>query len=282
MTESKFINLSFVLLILFSGTFAVRAQTSPAPDIRGRITKLNRSDAQTNNLLGSILVERNAEVNGEYDKADVKITAQTRIFNQTDTDKRTPLKIDALKLDQRVAVRFAPGPALLSYPIQVGAAEIVILSGAPDSSQTSGNPQTVTQPPKNLNPELTKLRRAIDAGNAVWVDAWGRGDAAMILDTFTADGKALVAAGKVYKGRKQILELMRDLMKKRGGRAKLTVTTTDFWLDGDTAYETGTAVYEFTLQNKAQILERRYFTIWRRQSKSGVWKIYANTGIAKE
>ncbi len=282
MTESKFINLSFVLLILFSGTFAVRAQTSPAPDIRGRITKLNRSDAQTNNLLGSILVERNAEVNGEYDKADVKITAQTRIFNQTDTDKRTPLKIDALKLDQRVAVRFAPGPALLSYPIQVGAAEIVILSGAPDSSQTSGNPQTVTQPPKNLNPELTKLRRAIDAGNAVWVDAWGRGDAAMILDTFTADGKALVAAGKVYKGRKQILELMRDLMKKRGERAKLTVTTTDFWLDGDTAYETGTAVYEFTLQNKAQILERRYFTIWRRQSKSGVWKIYANTGIAKE
>jgi len=282
MTESKFINLSFVLLILFSGTFAVRPQTSPAPDIRGRITKLNRSDAQTNNLLGSILVERNAEVNGEYDKADVKITAQTRIFNQTDTDKRTPLKIDALKLAQRVAVRFAPGPALLSYPIQVGAAEIVILSGAPDSSQTSGNPQTVTQPPKNLNPELTKLRRAIDAGNAVWVDAWGRGDAAMILDTFTADGKALVAAGKVYKGRKQILELMRDLMKKRGGRAKLTVTTTDFWLDGDTAYETGTAVYEFTLQNKAQILERRYFTIWRRQSKIGAWKIYANTGIAKE
>ena len=284
MTEPKFIKSFFVLLVLFSISFAVRAQNKSSPDISGRITKLNSSDAasKTNNLLGSILVERDANAGGEYDKADVKITVQTRIYAEADREKRTPLKIAALKLDQRVAVRFTPGPALLSYPIQVGAAEIVILSGSPDSSQTSGNSQTVTQPPKNLNPELTKLRRAIEAGNSVWIEAWAKGDAAMILSTFTADGKELVAGGKVYKGRKQILELMRDLMQKRGGRAKLTVTTTDFWFDGDTAYETGTAVYEFTLQNQPQILERRYFTIWKRQSKSGVWKIYANTGIAKE
>jgi len=144
------------------------------------------------------------------------------------------------------------------------------------------NSQTVVQPPKDLNPELTNLRRSIDAGNAVWVKAWAKGDAAMILDTFTTDGKELASGGKVYKGRKQILELMRDLMKKRGGRAKLTVMTTDVWFDGDMAYETGTAVYEFTWQNKAQILERRYFTIWKRKSKSGAWKIYANTGIAKQ
>ncbi len=282
MTELKFINLSFVLLILFSGVSAVCAQASTAPDIRGRITKFNRSDAQTNNLLGNILVERDADARGEYDKADVKITAQTRIFNQTDREKRTMLKIDALKLDQRVAVRFAPGPALLTYPIQVGAAEIIILSGAPDSSLTSGNFQTVAQSPKDSNPELTKLRLGIDAGNAVWIEAWERGDARMILDTFTADGKELASGGKVYKGRKEILELMRDLMRKRGGRAKLTATTTDFWLDGNTAYETGTAIYEFTLENKAQILERRYFTVWKRQSKRGAWKIYANTGIAKD
>lgn len=282
MTELKFINLSFVLLILFSAAFAVRAQTLPAPDIRGRITKLNRSDAQTNKLLGSILVERDADAGGEYDKADVKITAETRIYAETDREKRILLKIDALKLDQRVAVRFAPGPALLTYPIQIGAAEIIILPTAPDSFQTSGNSSPITALPKDFNPELVNLRRQIDAGNAVWVEAFAKGDAAMILDTFTPDGKELAAGGKVYKGRKQILELMRDLMKKRGGRAKLTVTTTDFWLDGNTAYETGTAVYEFTLNNKPQILERRYFTVWKRQSKSGSWKIYANTGIAKE
>jgi hypothetical protein len=85
--------------------------------------------------------------------------------------------------------------------------------------------------------EMTKVRRAIDAGNAVWVEAWAKGDATMLPDTFTADGAELVAGGKVFKGRKQILALMRETMQKRGGKAKLTVTTTDVWLDGNTAYE---------------------------------------------
>lgn len=130
--------------------------------------------------------------------------------------------------------------------------------------------------------EMTEVRRAIDAGNAVWVAAWAKGDATMLPDTFTADGTELIAGGKVYKGRKQILALMLDTMQKRGGKAKLTVTTTDVWLDGNTAYETGTAVYEFTVNGQPQTLERRYFTIWKRQSKRGSWKIYSNTGVAKQ
>lgn len=130
--------------------------------------------------------------------------------------------------------------------------------------------------------EMTEVRRAMDAGNAVWVEAWAKGDATMLPDTFTADGKELVAGGKVYKGRQQILALMQETMQKRGGKAKLTVTTTDVWLDGNTAYETGTAAYEFTVGGQPQKLERRYFTIWKRQSKRGVWKIYSNTGVAKQ
>lgn len=130
--------------------------------------------------------------------------------------------------------------------------------------------------------EMAKLRRAIDAGNAVWVEAWAKGDATMLPDTFTTDGKELVAGGKVFKGHKQILALMSETMRKRGGKAKLTVTTTDVWLDGNTAYETGTAVYEFTVDGQPQRLERRYFTVWKRQSKGRVWKIESNTGIAKQ
>jgi uncharacterized protein (TIGR02246 family) len=147
------------------------------------------------------------------------------------------------------------------------------------NAQNKNNSNAARQ---NSNSEMTKVRRAIDAGNAVWTAAWATGDAAPIPGTFTTDGKELVAGGKVYKGRKQILALMRESMKKRGGRAKLTVTTTDVWLDGDTAYETGTAVYEFTVDGQPQKLERRYFTVWKRQSKRGAWKIFSNTGIAKE
>ncbi len=56
----------------------------------------------------------------------------------------------------------------------------------------------------------------------------------------------------------------------------------DFTLLEDTAYETGTAVYEFTVGGQPQTLERRYFTVWKRQSKSGAWKIHSNVGIAKD
>ncbi|HEY6189576.1 MAG TPA: nuclear transport factor 2 family protein [Pyrinomonadaceae bacterium] len=146
---------------------------------------------------------------------------------------------------------------------------------SPDTSSSKSALQT-------SDSEMTEVRRAIDDGNAVWVAAWAKGDATMLPDTFTADGKELVAGGKVFKGRKQILALMRDTMQKRGGKAKLTVTTTDVWLDVNTAYETGTAVYEFTVNGQPQTLERRYFTIWKRESKRGLWKINSNTGIARQ
>ncbi|HUQ32592.1 MAG TPA: hypothetical protein VM095_10760, partial [Pyrinomonadaceae bacterium] len=90
----------------------------------------------------------------------------------------------------------------MSYSILVGAAQSVILSGSPGLSQNSDS-------------EMAEVRRAIDAGNAVWVAAWAKGDAEMLPGTFTSDGKELVAGGKVYKGRKQILALMRESMKKR-------------------------------------------------------------------
>ena len=148
-------------------------------------------------------------------------------------------------------------------------------------AQNPGNSSSTTGL-QTSDSEMTKVRRAIDAGNAVWIAAWAKGDATMLPSTFTTDGKELVAGGKVYKGRKQILALMSETMKRRGGQAKLTVTTTDVWLDGNTAYETGTAVYEFTVEGQPQKLERRYFTIWKRGAKRGAWKIYSNTGIAKE
>jgi len=155
------------------------------------------------------------------------------------------------------------------------------VSGSSGLSPTPNNSLSNTAL-QTSDSEMTKVRRAIDAGNAVWVAAWAKGDATMLPDTFTTDGTELVAGGKVFKGRKQILALMRDTMQKRGGKAKLTVTTMDVWLDFNTAYETGTAVYEFTVDGQPQTLERRYFTIWKRQSKRGSWKIHSNTGIAKQ
>ena len=64
-------------------------------------------------------------------------------------------------------------------------------------------------------------------------------------------------------------------MQKRGGNAKLRVTKTDVWLDVYTAYETGTAVYAFTVGDQPQTLERRYFMIWKRAVTSRGVEIYS-------
>jgi uncharacterized protein (TIGR02246 family) len=136
---------------------------------------------------------------------------------------------------------------------------------------------------ENKNEQSTALadaRKAIDKGNAQWVDAWDKADASLIAGLFAADGVLLGRNGKSFKGPKQILERMKTVMEAAGKGVKATVTTVDLWLIGDTAYETGK--YSYTSQEKGQPVtdEGRYVTTWRRQS-DGSWKIIMDMGVPK-
>jgi len=59
---------------------------------------------------------------------------------------------------------------------------------------------------------------------------------------------------------------------------KVTATTVNVWLDGDTAYETGKYKYEYTVKGKPGTDEGRYVTIWKRQ-KDGSWKLSMDMGV---
>ncbi len=139
--------------------------------------------------------------------------------------------------------------------------------------------ETKTQTPAPSG-ELTEARKAIDKGNAQWIEAWEKADASLIAGLFATDGVLLGRNGKSFKGPNQILERMKTVMEAAGKGVKATVTTVDLWLDGDTAYETGK--YSYTSQEKGQPVtdEGRYVTIWRRQSDSS-WKIIADMGVPK-
>ncbi len=105
-------------------------------DIRGLVTAIQKTDAQNGRRLafgrtiGSILVEGAIEDDTTFDKARIRVTDKTRIF-QKERGERHAVTFDSLKIGKalaKVEVQFTPGPVAESYPVQATAAEIVILS----------------------------------------------------------------------------------------------------------------------------------------------------------
>jgi uncharacterized protein (TIGR02246 family) len=127
---------------------------------------------------------------------------------------------------------------------------------------------------------LAEARTAIDKGNTQWVDAWDKANASLIAGLFAPEGILLGRNGKTFKGQNQVFERMNTVMSAAGKGVKATVTTVDLWLDGDTAYETGTYSYKYQEKSKPVNDEGRYVTIWRKQG-DGSWKIIVDMGVPK-
>lgn len=136
-------------------------------------------------------------------------------------------------------------------------------------------------PAASPDPALAAVRSAIDKGNAQWAEGWLKGDAAMVAAIFAPDGVQLSGSGKVIKGIEQIRERQAAGMKGADPGVKVTVTTTQVWLDGDTAYETGKYKYEYTEKGKPGKDEGRYVTVWKRQ-KDGSWKLSMDMPVPQD
>lgn len=119
---------------------------------------------------------------------------------------------------------------------------------------------------------LTEAKRAIDKGNAQWVEAWEKNDPSMIASIFTENGVILSSSGKVIKGHQQIHDAIKAFMQALGKGSKVGIATTNVWVDGDTAYETGKSTYTYQQDGKTVADEGRYATSWKRQ-KDGSWKL---------
>lgn len=128
---------------------------------------------------------------------------------------------------------------------------------------------------------LADARKAIDKGNAQWVDAWDKAEASLIASLFAPDGVMLRRNGKTAKGPQEILEHMKPVLESAGKGVKATVTTVGLWLDGEIAYETGKYSYAFQEKGQPTTDVGRYVTIWKRQP-DGSWKIIMDMGVPKD
>ena len=121
--------IALTFLVLASVLFCVSAVSNPDgshPDIRGRITGIRRAPAEAKDRIGSVMVE-SEDKTAKIDKANLIITDKTRIFKEQD-DKRVESTFEEFKTGQLVEAQFVEGPTIMIYPLQVAAAEIVILN----------------------------------------------------------------------------------------------------------------------------------------------------------
>jgi uncharacterized protein (TIGR02246 family) len=127
---------------------------------------------------------------------------------------------------------------------------------------------------------LAEARKAIDKGNAQWIEGWDKADAGLIASLFANDGILLSRNGKLFKGPEEVLGHMKPVLESAGTGVKATVTTVDLWLDDNTAYETGKYTYTYQGSGKPVRDEGRYVTIWKRQSDRA-WKIAMDMAVPK-
>lgn len=124
----KKIRATIVVLALL-GLFGCRAGgvSEEQVDIRGTIIALSPAEAG-GEVLGSFLVEGRIEQDTEYDRAVVRVTADTEVLIQRGGGRRLGSFAD-LAVGQRVEVAFT-GPVAESYPVQATAGRVVVLEPA--------------------------------------------------------------------------------------------------------------------------------------------------------
>lgn len=122
-----FLAFVFLLFSLAQDGAETHAQSEDHMDIRGKITNIRRASAEGGNekMLGTILIEGVKEADTNFDKARLRVTNETRIFDHRGKERKQA-SFDDLKKGQKVEARFN-GPVMESYPVQTTAGEIVIL-----------------------------------------------------------------------------------------------------------------------------------------------------------
>lgn len=114
-------------LFLFGLTLPAGADEKEKVSIRGTPASVSPADddGKKAGVLGTLLIEGRKDKDTEYDKAMVKVTKGTKIFQQVGRELK-PASFDDLKPGVKLEIQFQ-GPVAESFPVQATAGKIVIL-----------------------------------------------------------------------------------------------------------------------------------------------------------
>jgi uncharacterized protein (TIGR02246 family) len=119
-------------------------------------------------------------------------------------------------------------------------------------------------------------RKAIEAANAEFAAAYGRGDARAVAAMYTEGGQLYPPNEKIVSGRAAIEEFWKAALDS--GIKEVELKTVEVEALGDSAAETGT----YTLYGKDRTtLDRgKYLVLWKRVG--GTWKLHRDCWNSNE
>lgn len=121
------------------------------------------------------------------------------------------------------------------------------------------------------------VRRAVDEGNARYIEAFRKRTPAAFAALFTVDGAMISADGRVFRGRRAIEARMKNVMS----RVRMTegrIETSSLVLMDGLAYETGKWWFSFAADTGAAAPDSgRYVVLWK--PEGGVWKLHRDIGV---
>jgi uncharacterized protein (TIGR02246 family) len=118
------------------------------------------------------------------------------------------------------------------------------------------------------------VRQTIEAGNATFMEAFNRGDAAATAAFYTDTATLMPPNSAMIRGRQGIQDFWHAGIQ--GGMKDLSLTTVEVQASRDTAYEIGT--FSLTAQPKGQdpvMVSGKYVVVWHRHS-DGSWKLHVD------
>lgn len=113
----------------------------------------------------------------------------------------------------------------------------------------------------------SELQSAIEAANAQFSDAAGKGDAAALTALYTADGAVMPAGSDPIRGKAAIQKFWAGALSS--GVAAVTLKTVEVYGHGRVATEVGD--YELKDKGGKTLDHGKYIVIWR--SVGGSWKL---------
>ncbi len=119
------------------------------------------------------------------------------------------------------------------------------------------------------------LRHDIDAGNQEWIDGLKTGDATKIAASYADDSVNCSAAGECVRGRDAVAAQYEQVIAKFGRATEASVRSESLRVDGDLAFESGSAESRFP---GGTLRKGRFSTVWMRQP-DGHWKIFRNMSL---